>query len=291
VFEPAFPLDPGRTYFVRFDPSRPPVSRAEPAQSTTLALPGRHPGARVHVTNIYPTGDVWPENLLRFYIHFSGPMARETGVGRVHLLDDTGAEVTDALLPASVDFWSPDQTRYTVLFDPGRVKRGIRPNLELGRALTTGRTYTIGIDAAWRDAEGRPLSGTFRRTFRAGDAHESALSLDAWRVSEPAVGSRESLVVTVPDALDHALFGRTLGVASNGTPLDGVVEVSGSETEWRFTPATDWRQVPYELVVLSTLEDPAGNRIGRAFEVLPTNPASDVEPPERFSLPVRLRQG
>ncbi len=87
---------------------------------------------------VYPSADEWPENLLRFYIHFSGPMARETGAGWVHLMDDAGKEVTDALLPASVDFWNPDQTRYTGFFDPGRVKRGIRPNREMGRSLAAG---------------------------------------------------------------------------------------------------------------------------------------------------------
>ena len=255
----------------------------------SVALPGRPSSPRVRVSAIYPSGDVWPENLLRFYVHFSGPMARESGVGRVHLMDEAGVEVSDALLPASVDFWSPDQTRYTVLFDPGRVKRGIRPNLEKGRALVSGRRYTVTVDAAWHDAEGRPLVERYQRTFTAGPAREAALSTTAWRITTPAAGTRAPLVLSVPEPLDHALLGRTVGVLSAGAPMDGLVEVGAEERSWRFTPASVWRPGPYELVALSTLEDPAGNRIGRAFEVLPTDPAASADSPERFSLPVVIR--
>ncbi len=38
-------------------------------------------------------------------------------------------------------------------------------------------------------------------------------------------------------------------------------------TVWRFTPSAPWRPGEHELVVLSILEDPAGNRVGRAFEI------------------------
>lgn len=288
-FTPAFPFEAGRMYHVRFDPALLPSPRSNAVVLANVGLPAGPASAPVRVTSIYPSADAWPENLLRFYVHFSGPMARQTGAGRVHLLDADGNEVTDALLPASVDFWSPDQMRYTVLFDPGRVKRGILPNLEKGRALVNGRTYSIAIDAGWLDAEGRPLAKGHRFTFRAGPAREAALSLKDWRVSTPAAGSRDTLVITAPAPLDHALFARVVGVTSGGATLDGQVDVGQAETEWRFTPAEPWRKVAHDIVVLSALEDPAGNRIGRAFEVLPTDPAANTDLPERFTLPLTIR--
>jgi hypothetical protein len=288
-FTPAFPLDPGRAYRVVFDPTRLPDPRGGLPVSTTLSLPARPAPPAVSVTGVYPSSDLWPSNSLRFYVHFSGPMSRESGAGRVHLLDDKGREDKTAILPSPLDFWSPDQTRYTVFFEPGRVKLGIAPNLEYGRALVTGRTYTILIDATWPDAAGRPLTGEYRKEFRVGPARERALSLDDWRVSIPAAGSRDTLVVTAPAFLDSALFTRTVGVMTGGQPLDGSVEVTAAETEWRFTPTVPWQRTTHELVVLSSLEDSAGNRIGRAFEVLPTDPAANAEVPERYTLPIRLR--
>ena len=65
-------------------------------------------------------------------------MSRASALGFVRLVDDAGQEVPDALLELDVDLWNDDHTRYTVFFDPGRVKRGVRPNVELGRALRAG---------------------------------------------------------------------------------------------------------------------------------------------------------
>ena len=45
------------------------------------------PGDPAVVTAIHPDCDEWPANLLRFYVHFSAPMARQNGVGFVRVLD------------------------------------------------------------------------------------------------------------------------------------------------------------------------------------------------------------
>jgi hypothetical protein len=131
-------------------------------------------------------------------------------------VDDAGQEVTDALLELEVDFWNDDHTRYTVFFDPGRVKRGIRPNRELGRALREGRRYAIVVDAAWRDANGQPLKASYRREFVAGPPVDSALNPRDWRIEPPAAGTRDPLVVTFPWPLHHGLLQRAVGVARPG---------------------------------------------------------------------------
>lgn len=288
-FEPAFPFDPGRRYHATFDPARMPAARTGAAVTVEIGLPAGSEPPPVVVAAVYPSADEWPANLLRFYVHFSGPMARETGSGRVHILDEYGEEVPDALLPSTIDLWSPDQQRYTVFFEPGRLKRGIRPNLEMGRALVANHTFTIVVDTGWRDARGRALSQEFRRTIRIGPAREEALSTRDWRLTSPAAGSRDALVVTFPSPLDRALMLRTIGVVRAGEPLDGAVTAAPGETEWRFVPAEPWSRAAHQLVVLSSLEDPSGNRIGRAFEVLPTDPAANNEAPERFTLPISVR--
>ena len=106
AFHPRFPFDPGRSYAVRFDPQRLPAPRTAPVVETTVALPRREPTAPTSVTAVTPTSDEWPSNLLRFYVHFSAPMSRTQGVEFVHLVDDAGREVADALLPSAIDFWN-----------------------------------------------------------------------------------------------------------------------------------------------------------------------------------------
>ena len=96
---------------------------------------------------------------------FSAPMSLSGGSANIHLIDDRGRAVPDPFLPLDVALWNEDRTRYTVLYDPGRVKRGIRPNEELGRALVAGRTYTLVVDENWRDAFGQPLVSDFAASF------------------------------------------------------------------------------------------------------------------------------
>jgi hypothetical protein len=271
VFRPAFPLDPGRPYLVRFDPARLPTPRPDELVEKTIAMPAVAPGPLTFVTGLWPAADVWPENLLRFYIHFSAPMSRTTGVGRVHLEDEQGREIKDALLPLELDLWNGDYTRYTVLFDPGRVKRGILPNRELGRPLERGKRYAIVVDAGWRDGRGEPLKSAFRHVFTAGAEETRAIDPAKWAIAAPRAGTREALVVRFPWPLDRALLRSAVGVARSGaTPflrLAGEIEVDDGDRRWRFTPREAWTAGTYDLVALSVLEDPSGNAVGRPFEV------------------------
>ena len=273
-FTPRFPFDPGQRYEVVFDPSSLPSARGRSAPVPSGALrtlvevpaPDREPSTRV--VAVYPTGPEVPENHLRLYIVFSAPMGLGGGGAHVRLLDEHGGPVADAFLPLDVDLWNADRTRYTVFYDPGRVKRGIRPNAELGRPLSADRRYTLAIDADWRDAAGQPLVAPFRREFRVGPARERALDPAAWRLDLPAPGTRDPLAVRFPVPLDYGLLRRALRVATAaGRPLAGEIRVEQGETRWTFTPRAPWRAGEYRLVAAATLEDVAGNRIGRAFEV------------------------
>ena len=273
-FTPWFPFDAGQRYEVVFDPSSLPSARGRsapipsPPVRAMVEVPAldREPSTRVAA--VYPTGPEVPENHLRLYIVFSAPMGLGSGNPHVRLLDERGEPVADAFLPLDVDLWNADRTRYTIFYDPGRVKRGIRPNAELGRPLSADRRYTLAIDAAWRDAAGQPLVAPFRREFRVGPPRERALDPAAWRLDLPAGGTRDSLAVRFPVPLDYGLLQSALRVTtSTGRPLAGEIRVEQGETRWTFTPRAPWRAGEYQLVAAATLEDVAGNRIGRPFEV------------------------
>ena len=272
-FTPRFPFDPGQRYDVRLDPSRLPSSSAaeegwrRQVIRTSVALPADEGRATTRVVAVFPGADDVPENLLRMYILFSGPMSLGGASGHVQLLDEHERVVEDPFLPLDVDLWNDNRTRYTVLFDPGRVKRGILPNEELGRALAAGRRYTLVVDDGWRDAAGQKLAAPFRRSFRAGTPAERALDPQEWRIAAPNARTRDPLVVTFPASLDHGLLQRALTVSLNGDRVTGDVETDAGETRWRFSPAAPWRAGEYQLHASSILEDVAGNRIGRPFEV------------------------
>jgi hypothetical protein len=289
TFTPLFPFDPGREYLVSLDLSSVDASKLHPATRTTVALPALPPAPPTFVTEVYPSGDVIPENQLRFYIHFSAPMGRGSGLAHVRLLDDRGAEVEDPFLPVDADLWNADRTRYTVFFDPGRQKRGILPNREMGRSLVAGRTYTLVVDRAWIDGRSQPLRETYKRRFRIAPADLAPVNYRRWKVTTPSAGTRDALSVRFPEPLDHGLLLRAIGVRRDGQPVAGDVRVDQHEAHWTLTPTTAWSAGRYELVALSFLEDLAGNRIGRAFEIISVKGPDAESDQKTTSIPFEIK--
>jgi hypothetical protein len=286
-FTPAFPFQPGRRYDVRVDLGR--FRRDEPhTLRTTVALPGGEtPPAEARVMGVSPAGQAVPENLLRFYIWFSAPMSRETGLPHVTLTDERSGVVAGAFLPVDGGFWNHDFTRYTLYFDPGRVKEGILPNERMGRPLVAGHRYRLAIATTWRDAQGAPLVEPFEHRFVAGPAAKAPLDLDTWQIALPPAGTRQPIVLRSPVPLDHAIALRAVGITSaGGEAVDGDVSLDVTDTRWQLVPREPWQAGSYSIVALETLEDPAGNRIGRAFET----PIDDRRPPPtpRLTRPFRI---
>ena len=293
-FRPRFGLDAGRPYEVIFSPSRLPATGGERGGSEpiheTVSTPADAPTAPTHVVDVYPTTPEWPENQLRLYLSFSAPMSVARAVDHVRILDDAGQVVEAPFLPLDVALWNAERTRFTLLFDPGRVKTGILPNERMGRALIRGRTYTLVVDAGWRDAAGKPLASEYRRSIKAGPADTRPIDPYTWRLDPPLAGSRDPLVATFPEPLDYALLHRALVVtAADGRAVDGAVAVDPGETRWRFTPSASWKSGNYQLTALPILEDGSGNQIGRAFEVDARATGEGDDDPKAVSLPFRVK--
>ena len=291
-FAPMFPLDAGREYTVSFNPTAIPGGSGDESSLLTkvVSIPAIARDPSTTVTQVFPSAEVVPENQLRLYIHFSAPMGLKGGLDYVRLLDDQGREVIDPFLPLEAEFWNDDRTRYTVFFDPGRQKRGILPNQQMGRSLEPGRRYTLVVAREWRDAQGLPLKQEFRREFRVRAADEKPIDPREWRVVPPSGGGRQPLVVTFPEPLDRGLLLRALGVAE-GTQgfVAGEVTIDAGETRWSFTPREAWRAGTYQLVAMAMLEDTAGNRIGRAFEVDRFDRTDPHDGPERTHIAFTIR--
>jgi hypothetical protein len=284
-FTPMFPLDRGRQYLVTFT-----APGGAPPVTGTVALPPIDTTPTTVVAQVYPTADVVPENQLRLYIHFSAPMGMRGGLDFVHLLDESGQEVKDPFLPLDAEFFNDDRTRYTVFFDPGRQKRGIAPVDQMGRSLTEGKYYTLVVDAGWRDGRGLALKEPFSRKFKVGPPDERPLDPRMWKISAPAAGTSDPMIVAFPEPLDHGLLLRALGVlGTTRRPLEGEVKVGPQETTWTFTPAEPWVAGQHNLLALAMLEDLAGNRIGRAFEVDNFDRTDDTTEPERTLIPFTVR--
>lgn len=283
-FRPRFPPATGVGYTARFDGAAlyAHVGREPPAPlARVVTTTWRHdasPGApSTVVREIYPTGDVVPMNLLRMYVEFSAPMSSGRSYEFVKLYTDGDSLVEEPFFTAGgvVELWDPEHTRLTILFDPGRIKRDLKPHEELGLPLREGKRYRLVIDSVWRDAQGRPLVRSHAKRFGVGPQDRALIRTADWRVTVPRAGTRDSLALTFPEPLDRALLARLLTVRdSSGTRIDGGVAVSERETRWAFAPREPWRRVPHALYVDTELEDLAGNNLRRLFDVAPGDTAS-----------------
>jgi hypothetical protein len=217
-------------------------------------------------------------------------MSRGEVYDRVRLLKNNGQAVDLPFLRLGEELWDPTGTRLTLLIDPGRIKRGLRPREEHGPVLEAGHAYTLVIDAAWPDAEGDPLAAGFRKTFRAEAPDERQPDPKTWSIARPSPSTREPLVLTFPEPLDRALIESALTfVDARGEDVPGRLEIEANETRWRFTPAQPWLEGDYQLVIDADIEDLAGNSILRPFEVDIHRDTPLRPEPKLIRLPIAIR--
>jgi hypothetical protein len=160
IFEPLFPLLEGQVYSALIDGA---TLRAFTVGSDSLLPPPE-------VVAVYPSGPVLPENTLRFYIEFASPMQPHRSEALITLERADGSIDDAAFMTFKQELWNADRTRLTLLMDPGRIKRGVATNMDLGPALEAGGRYAIVVGAGWPNAAGHRMPTEYRADFRVGDA-------------------------------------------------------------------------------------------------------------------------
>jgi hypothetical protein len=267
-FIPHFPFERDVKYCASFDPR----SLGAPRTAASLMLefriaPEQTAPAITKVMHIFPSCDLLPENLLRFYVCFSNSMQRGRALEEISLLDSEGLPVADALYRPPLELWDRSMRHLTVLLDPGRLKRWVGPNVQLGPPMKVGQQYTLEIGSGMIDLYGRPLAERFRKQFLVGNAVRKRISVADWRILPPVTDSRETLVLMFPSPLDWALLLQTITIASaDGSVIDGQVVVDQCESRWSFTPSSPWIAGAYHIRAGSGLEDVCGNSITGAFD-------------------------
>jgi hypothetical protein len=236
------------------------------------------------VARVYPTAEELPANQLKLYLEFSGPMSRGEAANWVRLFESDGAPVELPFVEIDQELWDREQKRLTLLFDPGRIKRGVLPQRELGGALEPGKEYELVIGKGWPDAKGQPLTVEYRKKFRAVEADRTPIDPRTWTILPPAPGTRDPLVVKFGEPLDAAVMLRRITVPG----IRGEALARNRETEWHFRPDEPWAAGEYKIVADKVLEDLAGNKIGRPFDVDTFETVTATIPHESTAIAFRI---
>jgi hypothetical protein len=276
-FVPRFPFVPGLAHRAILDLRR----WGGPLATSDFTPPDRRGAPVTVVARVTPSGPDVPENLLRLYVHFSAPMRGGDVRNHVRLVDaDGGAAVAAPFAEGGAPLWDPERRRLTLLLDPGRIKRGLAHQAELGSPLRAGRRYRLEVDAGLRDAAGLPMRAGFAHLLEVGPADHERPDPATWTLVPPRRGTRDPLRIGFAEPLDAALLEHALRVERAGAVLDGAVEVEPGARSWSFVPARAWANAPHVLVVDPRLEDLAGNNLRRAFDRDATRePAPPAMPP------------
>ena len=275
-FIPHFPFARGVSYRASFDPRR--LGRAEFSEVLTLefSLTAEQNGLAPEVKRVFPSSDCLPENLLRFYVCFSNPMRRGRVETEISLLGPDGEPAPGVLYRTPVELWGRSMQRLTILLDPGRLKRGVGPNRELGPPLKVGQDYMLVIGSGIVDLSGRPLRETFYKRFRVTEAVREHIALEQWKMVTPETKTRQPLVLNFPRPLDWVLLSQMITIVSaDGQLLGGRIVVDQCETRWSFIPSFPWARGHYHIRVESSLEDICGNSVIAAFD-RPLRPGNDL---------------
>lgn len=260
-FEPSFPFTRGVRYRAEYR------GPGAPVVVSFFELPADLTPATTTVVRIFPTAAVLPENLLKFYVHFSAPMSRGGIFEHVQLKDEAGRVIELPFLELAEELWDPTMTRLTLLIDPGRIKRGVKPLMDVGPVFEAGKRFTLAIAAECRDAANRPLRSAFEKSFRIAAADRTPIAPTSWKIAAPKAGTRDALRVEFGEPLDAALALSKVAVAMAATELEGEATLGPEERAWIFTPDQPWRAGPHRLVVATMIEDLAGNNVGKLFDV------------------------
>lgn len=263
-FSSRFPLSPAVRYRVELASNLIESSYELPAIVFSSRERKLLPASTVSV--VYPTADILPENLLKFYIHFSAPMSRGEAYQRIHLMHGVN-EVEAPFLELGEELWDQEQKRFTLFVHPGRIKRGLKPREDSGTPMTEGKEYSLRIDTEWLGADKQPLAAAFEKKFRVVGPDQQQPDPKKWKVVAPKANTKLPVTITFDEPLDHAMLNRVVRVRDTSKALiAGDISVKARETVWSFEPIEPWKPGAYSIRIASNIEDLVGNSLARPFE-------------------------
>lgn len=261
TFTPYFPFEKGMTYVVRTK------NTDDNYTYQSFQVGKKEAVEKARVVSIYPSANELPENLLRFYFYFNTPMKKGQALKHIQLVDAAGNIDNHAFMEFKQELWSADGKRLTILFDPGRIKRGVSTNIELGPALLERNKYQLTISGDWEDVYGQELTVETTKEFTVTKAYRQQIKVDELEIQKPKANNNDTLNIYFDRIIDHALVQSMIRVEDeNKNLVVGYWKTSEDERIIQFIPEKPWKNGTYQIIMDSRLEDIAGNNLNNLLD-------------------------
>lgn len=260
LFWPRFPYQSEQNYVLYL-----PQSKTSFPFSFPLAL-GERLDSGVPL-KVYPSADTLPANQLKFYLAFREAMALNSPYQYIWLEDQSGKRLENVFLEIEPALWDPSHQRLTLWFEPGRIKRGLIPNLTQGPPLEAANQYQLVINLMGLHNPRSTDTLLWRHSFWVKAADRQQPDMQTWTYDYPQSGTRDTFSVYFPESMDFALLESAIAIIdAQSQPLEGQILLGEQERSWHFVADQAWPEGAYILKVSSLLEDLAANNFKRLFD-------------------------
>ena len=277
IFKPTFLFRPGKTY-TAFD---------KKGLHFKFTIPEEKNNLPTSLTQIFPSADTLPSNILKFYLHFSAKMGANSAYPFLTLMNEQGDTLQDPFVQLDPELWNQERTRLTLWFDPGRIKRALGPNAEKGPVLIPDNYYRLIVSEHWRDANGQKLEKAFEKSFFITEADRTQPDPRKWHIQIPNLDTTDPLIITFNESFDRALLHKFVFILNDQfqQSVAGTIKVDQQERRWSFSPNQPWLKGSYAIRINTFLEDLAGNNFVRLFDTdLANDPRENQEVQEYMEL-------
>ncbi len=217
------------------------------------------------VKAIYPSAKSLPSNLLKWYVQFSHPINEVHVYDYIRFINSQGDTLSRTILSLENALVSEDGKLLTVWIEPGRQKRDLIPNKQLGPVFEKDAMYQLIVQKDIKDRQGVSMQKDFTHSFQITNADRIQPNISSFKILPPE--HNNNLVIYFEEPMD---YGSTINnfkiINSEKKEIHGEWQLTNNESTLIFTPKYSWKKGVYQVLIDSSLEDLAGNNLNRLFD-------------------------
>lgn len=237
------------------------------------------------ISKIFPSASRLPSNILKWYIKFSKPINKNNIYKYIRFVSDSGDTIPRAILPLENALISDDGTLLTIWVEPGRQKRNLIPNKQLGSVFSNNKKYQLVISKEIKDTNGVSMLEDFYKQFIIINADRNKPNIRNWQIKIPIADSMSDLLIYFEESIDYgSSIDNILILDDKGQSVKGDCTLLNEEKIFSFKPKKQWKKGKYEIYFDSAIEDLAGNNLNRLFDDEIHNTSKIITPSQNHKL-------